>query len=109
MQVKWIRSLINQNIIKSVILVEWKLGTIVNYCKRKGDALLRRNYRRLKLTDHFSKILRRIIKKLIGQKVSINKFQFGFLPGHGIKNAIPTLRQLQEKYLSKKDLYFAFA
>lgn len=106
---KWITSLINQNIIKGIILVEWKLGTIVNYYKGKGDALLRGNYRRLKLTDHIFQILKRIIKKLIEQKVNINKFQFGFLPGHGIKNAIPILRQLQEKYLSIKDLYFAFA
>ena len=52
---------------KGVILVKWKLGTTVNYFKGKGDTLLRRNYTRLKLTDHILKIVKRIIKKLKGQ------------------------------------------
>ena len=34
--------------------------------------------------------------------------QFGFMPGRGINDAIFILRQLQEKYWEKKNIYFAF-
>ena len=41
--------------------------------------------------------------------VSIDKMQFGFMPGCGTTNGISILRQLQEKYLAKKkNLYSGF-
>jgi hypothetical protein len=41
--------------------------------------------------------------------VKIDDMQFGFMAGKGTTNAIFIVRQLQEKYLSKKkDLWMAF-
>ena len=46
---------------------------------------------------------------LIRQVVSIDDFQFGFVPGRGTTDAIFIVRQLQEKYLAaNKRLYMAF-
>ena len=55
------------------------------------------------------KILERILDGLIRQLVSIDDFQFGFVPGRGTIDAIFVVRQLQEKYLAaNKRLYMAF-
>ena len=46
---------------------------------------------------------------LIGQLVSIDDSQFGFVPDRGTTDAIFVVRQLQEKYLAaNKRLYMAF-
>ena len=46
---------------------------------------------------------------LIRQLVSIDDFQFGFVPGRGTTDAIFVVRQLQEKYIAaNKRLYMAF-
>ena len=55
------------------------------------------------------KILERIVDGLIRQVVSIDEFQFGFVPRRGTTDAIFVVRQLQEKYLAvNKRLYMAF-
>ena len=55
------------------------------------------------------KILERIVDGLIRQMVSIDDFQFGFVPGRGTTDAIFVIRQLQEKYLAvNKRLDMAF-
>ena len=46
------------------------------------------------------KILERIVESLIRQLVSINNYQFGFVPGRGTADAIFVVRQLQGKYLA---------
>ena len=77
--------------------------------KGKGDALERGNYRGLKLTEQFMKVLERIVDHLIRQVVSIHDSQFGFVTGRGTTDAIFVVRQLQEKYLAaNKRLYMAF-
>ena len=45
---------------------------------------------------------------MIRQEMGIDVMQFGFMPKCGTTNAIFIWRQLQEKYLVKKNLYFAF-
>ena len=40
--------------------------------------------------------------------MDIDVMQFGFMPKCGTTNAIFIWRQLHEKYLVKKNLYFAF-
>ena len=75
----------------------------------QGYALVRGNYRGLKLTEQAMKILERIVDGLIRQVVSIDHSQFGFVPGRGTTDAIFVVRQLQEKYLAvNKRLYMAF-
>ena len=77
--------------------------------KGKGDALNRRNYRGLKLTDQVMKLLERVLDSSIRKMVDIDAMQFGFVPGRGTTDAIFTIRQLQEKYIkADKHLYLAF-
>ena len=61
----------------------------------------------LKLTKQVMKVLGRITVCL-RQLVSIDDFQFDFVPGRGTTDAIFVEKQLQEKYLSNKRLYVAF-
>ena len=60
---------------------DWEQSFIVCLYKGKGDALERGNYRGLKLTEQVMKVLERILDGLIGQVVSIDDSQFGFVPG----------------------------
>ena len=88
---------------------DWEQSFIVCLYKGKGDALEIDNYPGLKLREQVMKILERIVDSLIRQLVSIDNFQFGFVPGRGITDAIFVVRQLQEKYLAaNKRLYMAF-
>ena len=79
---------------------DWEQSFIVCCLyKGKGDALERGNYRGLE----------RIVDGLIRQLVSIDDFQFGFVPGRGTTDTIFVVRQLQEKYLAaNKSHYTAF-
>ena len=61
----------------------------------KEDALERGNYHGLKVTEKVVKVLERIIDSLIGQLVSINDSQFGFVPGRGTTDVIFVVKQLQ--------------
>ena len=61
----------------------------------------------LKLTKQVMKVWGRITVCL-RQLVSIDDFQFDFVPGRGTTDAIFVEKQLQEKYLSNKRLYMAF-
>ena len=94
--------LVNQIIVECVISAKWKLSTIVNFYKIKGDPLERGTNRGLKLTKQILEIVVRTIEKLVRQRVNIDEMQFGFIQGYGITNATVILRQLQEKYLAKK-------
>ena len=88
---------------------------ILKIYKGKGDALNRGNYRGLKLTEHVIKVMERIVDGMILEMIAINEMQFAFVPGRGTTDAIFIIRQLQEKFLSRKDLndknltlFFAF-
>ena len=88
---------------------DWERSFIVNCYKGKGDALLRGNYRGLKLLDQGMKVRERIINTIIREQVNIDSMQFGFMEGRGTMDAIFILRQLQEKHINAgKNLYFAF-
>ena len=88
---------------------DWEQSFIVCLYKGKGDALETGKYRGLKLTEQVMKVLERIVDGLIGQVVSTDDSQFGFVPGRGTTDAIFVVRQLQEKYLAANNrLYMAF-
>ena len=94
---------------------DWEMGFILNLYKGKGDALNRGNYRGLKLTEHVMKVMERIVDGMIREMIAIDEMQFAFVPGRGTTDAIFIIRQLQEKFLSRKDLndknltlFFAF-
>ena len=88
---------------------DWEDSYIINIYKGKGDALVRGNYRGLKLLDHVMKEIERVIEQIIRVRITIDDMQFGFMPGRGTTDAIFILRQLQENHLAKNlKLYFAF-
>src|SRR5664279_4610934 len=65
--------------------------------------------RGIKLLEHVMKILERVIDCRVRRIVKVDDMQFGFMAGKGTTDAIFVVRQLQEKYLSrKKDLWMAF-
>ena len=67
-----IRNLIEDIIFENRIPSEWQESHIVSVYKSKSDALNRSNYRGLKLIDQTMKILERVLKGLIRQRVVIN-------------------------------------
>ncbi len=91
------------------IPAEWEESIILNLYKGKGDALDRGNYRGLKLTDQVMKALERVLDTAIGQSVSIDEIQIGFVPWMGTIDTMFIARQMQENHAeARKPLYFAF-
>ena len=83
-----------------VIPRDWQESFILNLYKGKGDALERRNYRGLKLTDQVMKLLEHVLDSFILEIVDIDTMQFGFVPGCGTTDAIFIIHQLQEKNIT---------
>ena len=71
---------------------DWKNSSIINIYKVKGDVLIRGKHKSLKLLDHATKGLERVMKKIIRKRVFINDMQFGFLPAWDTIEAIFILR-----------------
>ena len=69
----------NDMIINATIPSDWENSFTINIYKGKGDALIRGNYRGLKLLDHVMKRIERVVEKIIRERVSIDDKQFGFV------------------------------
>ena len=113
--IDFLRELIKSVVKHGKIPEDWEMSFILNLYKGKGDALNRGNYRGLKLTEHVMKVMERIVDGTIRELIAIAEMQFAFVPGQGTTDAILIIRQLQEKFLSRKDLknknltlFFAF-
>ena len=77
--------------------------------KERCDALACGCYRGIKRLDQVMKILERVLKKRIREKVTLDEMQFGFRPDRGTIDAIFIVQQMQEKFLvKKKELWMAF-
>ena len=100
-----ITHLINYIIAENKIPDDWCLSYLINCYKGKGDALLRENYRGLKLLDQVMKVMEHIFTTIIRTQVNIDAMQFGFMPGRGTTDAIFILRQVHEKYLGKTEIF----
>ena len=88
---------------------DWTRSVLVPHYKGKGDPKECGSYRGIKLLEHGMKVMERILEKRLRDKISIDEMQCGFMPGRGTVDAIFMVRQLQEKYLSrKKKLYYCF-
>ena len=97
--------LIKSVIAEAVVSGDWRDSIY----KSKGDALDRRNYRGLKLTDHVIKFVEYVLERRIRKMVDIDEMQFGFVSGRSSTDAVFIIRQLQEKYLVvKKTTLFCF-
>ena len=90
-QVDKITDLVNQ-ITVAVLPAKWRLSTIVNCYKGKGDGFKRGNCRGMKLTDQILKVVPKVM------------IQLGFMSGRRTTNAILIMRRLQEKHLVKKEI-----
>ena len=104
-----VRDLIEDIISEGCIPTDWQESFIDNLYKGKGDALNTGNYRGLKLIEQVMKVLERVVKGLIMQRVEVDEMQCGFMSGRGTTDEIFIVRQLQEKHLAaNKPLYMAF-
>ena len=106
---QWLTDLCNAIVLEGKIPDDWKESWMVSVYKGKGDALECGSYRGIKLLDQVMKIFERIIERRVRERVNIDNMQFGFRPGKGTTDAIFIVRQLQEKFLGKKqELWMAF-
>lgn len=76
---------------------DWLRSVIVNVFKGKDDALVRGNYRGIKLLDQVLKVVESVFDSLLRDFWKIHAMQFRFMPGKGMTGAIFIARQLQEK------------
>ena len=88
---------------------KWAKSITVPLFKGKGDALDCGKYRGLRLLEHGMKIWERVLMKRLEVYVHIHEHQFGFARGKSTTDAIFVVRQLQERYVEKKQkLYHVF-
>ena len=88
---------------------EWSVSLTLPLYKKKGDALLCGKYRSLRLLEHAMKGWEHVLLARLKEFISIDPQQFGFQAGRSTSDAIFIIRQLQEKYSSKKKtLYHIF-
>ena len=76
--------------------------------QRKSDALECGSYRAIKLLDQVMKVFESMMEMKLRCRVPLDDVQFGFRKGKSTTQAIFIVRQLQEKYLDKKELWMAF-
>ena len=87
---------------------EWVLSVMIPIFKGKGDAMSSGAYRGVKLLEYEMEIVEKVQEKRVQCMVTVNEWQFGFMPGKGMVDAVFILR-LQEEYLEKeKKLYMCF-
>lgn len=55
-----------------------------------------------------TKVFEKVIEQKFREMVDIEGMQFGVMPGKGTMDTIFIAGQIQERYLEKKKLYFAF-
>ena len=78
----------NDMIINATIPSDWENSFTINIYKGKGDALIRGNYRGLKVLDHVMKRIERVMGKIIRERVSTDDKQFGFVSEWGTADTI---------------------
>ena len=58
-------------------------------------------YRAVKLLEHGTKVLERLLEKRLGRIVCVDKMQFGFMPERGTTDTVFILRRMQKTYPAK--------
>ena len=106
---KWVVDVCNAVIRDGRIPEDWSKSWLTTVYKGQGDVMDCGSHRGIKLLEHAMKILERVLEARLRKQVVIDNMQFGFTPGKSTTDSIFILRQLQEKYVSKKrELWFAF-
>jgi len=107
--IQWMTDLCNAVVSEGKIPEDWRKSWMVSVYKGKGNALECGSYRGIKLLDQVMKVLERVIERRVRDKVQINGMQFGFRSGRGTTDAIFIVRQMQERFLAKKqEVWMAF-
>ena len=107
--IQWMTDLCNAVVLEGKIPEDWRKSWMVSVYKGKGNALECGSYRGIKLLDQVMKVLERVIERRVRDKVQIDSMQFGFRPGRGTTDAIFIVRQMQERFLAKKqEVWMAF-
>ena len=65
----------------------WKTCVLVPIYKGKGDVTNYKAYRKVKLLEHGTKIIQRVLEKKIRALVVVDDMQFGFMPRRGTMHA----------------------
>ena len=99
---RWTTDLINNIAKEGCIPDDWRKNILVPVYKGKGDPLVCSAYRAIKLLEQPMKVLERVLEKGIRCQVSIDKMQFGFMPGKRTTDGIFIILQVQEKHQAKK-------
>ena len=78
---------------------DWKTCVLVPIYKGKGDVTNYKAYtcRKVKLLEHGTKIIKRVLEKKIRALVVVDDMQFGFMPGRGTTDE----RRMQQEYRKK--------
>ena len=95
-----VRKLMEAVFSSGMIPVDCEESFIQNLYKGKGEALDHGNYRGLKLTDQVMKLLERELNSSNCQMLNMDEMQFTFEPGRSTTDAIFTVGQQQEMYIT---------
>ena len=77
---------------------KWKTSVVVPIFKGKGDVMNCGSYRGVKLLEHGTKIIEKVLKRRIRALVDFHEAQFAFIPGKGTTDALFLVRRLQEEH-----------
>ena len=67
---------------------EWENSNTVSIYKQKVDPLDCRNYWGIKLLEHLSKVIKRILEQRLKKLINIDEIYFGFSPGKGTTDSL---------------------
>ena len=59
---------------------EWDISIVISIFKRKDDIRNCSYYRAVKLLDHGTKVVERVLEKRLCIILSVDEMQFGFMP-----------------------------
>ena len=93
----WMSDLLKAVWNKEKIPEDCRKSLVCPIFKKKGEILECGNYQGIKLLEHGSKILERILDKRIRKVVKIDPKQFCFMPGKSTVDAIFIVGQLADK------------
>ena len=87
---------------------DWSSSTTIPIYKGKGDAMDCGKYRGVRLLEHGMKIYERVLERRLRDLADVGDYQYGFCPGKSTIGAVFIVRQLQENFARKKQLYHIF-
>ena len=95
-----VRKLVEAVFSSGMIPVDCEESFIQNLYKGKGVTLDHGNYRGLKLADKVMKLLEQVLNSPNCQMLNMDEMQFTFVPGRSTTDAISTVGQQQEIYIT---------